>query len=93
MRIERLLFQVDPPEMVKDFMLADAEVWNPWLQRQPGFLNKTQRVVSKGLVEILVFWKSDSDLGKASEKKSELATVENILRSRSPARYTLVSSN
>lgn len=93
MRIERLLFQVNPPEMVKDFILADAEVWNPWLQRQPGFMNKTQRVVSKGMVEILVFWKSGEDLEKASKKKNELATVENILRSRSPARYTLVSSS
>lgn len=93
MKTERLLFQVSPPDMVKDFMLADSEVWNPWLQRQPGFLNKTQRVASKGLVEILVFWNSEKDLEQASKKKNELAVVENILRSRSPARYYLVSSS
>lgn len=92
MKIERLLFRVYPAGMEKDFILADAEVWNPWLQRQPGFLNKTQRVVSSGMVEILVFWRSPEDLNRAKAKKEELKFADQMLKSRSPARYTLISS-
>jgi hypothetical protein len=92
MKIERLLFKVNPPDMVKDFLLADAEVWNPWLKRQKGFINKTQRIVSRGIVELVIFWTSESDLKRAGEKKDEMRVIDKLLEGRSPARYTLLKS-
>jgi len=93
MKIERLLFQVEPKEFVKDFLKADAEVWNPWLQRQSGFLNKTSRIIGGNQVEFLIFWRSEDDLKKASSKVAELKVVDNMLRQRSPGRFFLLHSS
>lgn len=93
MKTERLLFQVHPPEFSKDFIQADSEVWNPWLVRQKGFLNKTSRVVSKGQVEILIHWASKEDAEKASKKESEMLMVDRLLKARSPGRFNLVQSS
>lgn len=92
MKVERLTFQVNPPDYSKDFMLADAEVWNPWLKRQPGFINKTSRIVGNGLVELTLIWKDKDSLDKASGKTEEMGRVKRMMDSRFPGSYTLVLS-
>ena len=91
-KVERMLFQVTPHSYAKDFLLADAEVWNPWLKRQVGFLNKETRVVGNGLVELVLFWKDQGSLDKAAAKRAEMLVVDQMMKQRSPAAYTLVSS-
>lgn len=92
-KIERLTFQVNPPEYTKDFLMSDSEVWNPWLKRQPGFLNKTSRLVGNGLVELTIFWKSGEGLKGAEAKTQEREMVEAMMRQRFPGTYTLVMSS
>jgi hypothetical protein len=91
-KIERLIYKVWPPEFVKDFLQVDNEVRTPWLQRQPGFLNKTSEFKSNGEVSILIFWKSDSDWFEAKNKVLELKNVERLLKQRSPGSFRLISS-
>lgn len=93
MKIERLVFQVRPLEYSKDFLQADAEVWNPWLKRQPGFLNKTSRIVRDGLVELSIFWKDEDSVDKASEKIKEMEMIKKFMGDRFPGSYTLVLSS
>lgn len=93
MRIEKLTFQVLPKEYGQDFLLADAEVWNPWLKRQPGFINKTSRIVGNGLVELSLFWKDDSSMSRAAAKVEEMERVKRLMGSRFPGSYTLVLSS
>ena len=93
MKIERLTFQVNPPEYSKDFLIADSEVWNPWLKRQPGFLNKTSRIVGNGMVELSLFWKDVDSVKKASGKVGELDMVKKLMGDRFPGTYTLVLSS
>lgn len=93
MIIERLLFKVSPAEFAKDFLQADSEVWNTWLRRQPGFLNKTSRLLPHGEVEILVYWTSQAALSKAAAKKQEQQFVDQLLKSRSPGTYQLIQSS
>jgi hypothetical protein len=66
MEIERLSFQVSPPEKVEDFIDADEKVWNPWLRQQKGFLRKTYQRYGAGRVDIRIFWASKKDLENAS---------------------------
>jgi uncharacterized protein (TIGR03792 family) len=89
--IERLLFQV-APTLVEDFIIADNQVWLPWLQRQPGFLRKTHSVNPGGMVETLIFWK-DSQSRKKAEGSPELSTIELMFRNRIGPIYRLVSSS
>jgi hypothetical protein len=89
--IERLLFQVTP-HLVEDFIIADNQVWLPWLQRQTGFLRKTHSVNPGGMVETIIFWK-DSPSRKKAEGSAELATIELMFRSRIGPIYRLVSSS
>lgn len=91
MEIERLLFQVTP-HLVRDFVIADNQVWLPWLQRQPGFLRKTHDIKTNGLVETLIFWKDAASRQKA-EKSPELPTIELMFRNRIGPVYRLVSSS
>ena len=90
MEIERLLFRVTP-HLVEDFIIADNQVWLPWLQRQPGFLRKTHEVKPGGMVETIIFWK-DSPSRKKAEGSAELATIELMFRNRIGPIYRLVSS-
>lgn len=91
MHVERLLFQVSPPEFVKDFIQADGEVWTPWLRLQPGFITKTHRVLPNGQVEFLIHWRDKKDRERA-EARSEISAVQNLLRQRSPGIYRLIAS-
>lgn len=90
MEIERLLFQVTP-NLVEDFIIADNQVWLPWLQRQPGFLRKTHEVKTAGMVETIIFWK-DAQSRRKAESSPELATIELMFRNRIGPIYRLVSS-
>lgn len=90
--MERLVFQVSPRGFEKDFLQADADVWTPWLKRQQGFVNKTTRVLSPGMVEILIFWKNKGDLWRAAQKKDEMAQVEHLMKSKAPGTYRLALS-
>jgi hypothetical protein len=90
---ERLLYQVEPKEFVKDFMQADADVWNPWLRQQQGFLNKSSRVIGPNQVELLLHWVSQGDLDRASSKTDEIKMVDYLLRQRSPGSHHLIHSS
>jgi hypothetical protein len=89
--VERLLFQVTPT-LVEDFIIADNQVWLPWLQRQPGFLRKTHSVNPGGMVETLIFWKDTVSRRKA-ESSLELPAIELMFRTRIGPIYRLVSSS
>lgn len=91
MVIERLLFQVNPA-WVEDFIIADNQVWLPWLQRQPGFLRKTHSVRPGGLVETLLYWRGQTDLDRAGASP-ELASVELMFRNRIGPIYTLIRAS
>lgn len=93
MKIERLLFQVSPSDYSKDFLIADSEVWNPWLKRQPGFLNKTSRIVSPGAVELLIFWKSERCMKDAGSKVQEIKNLGNLMKQRFSGNYRLIQSS
>jgi len=89
-KIERLMFQVTP-RLVEDFIIADNQVWLPWLQRQPGFLRKTHSISPGGIVETLLFWKDTQSLRRA-ENSPELPTIELMFRNRIGPVYRLISS-
>ena len=91
MKVERLLFQVTP-NLVNDFIIADNQVWLPWLQRQPGFLRKKHQVNPGGVVETLIFWKDQDSWNRAS-KSLELPTIELMFRNRIGPIYRLVRSS
>lgn len=91
MVIERLLFQVDS-RWVEDFIIADNQVWLPWLQRQPGFLRKTHSVSPGGLVETLIYWRDQAAWDRAGASP-ELPSVELMFRNRIGPIYRLVSSS
>jgi uncharacterized protein (TIGR03792 family) len=91
MHVERLIFQVLPWVYVKDFIQADAEVWTPWLQRQPGYVTKTHRILPGGQVEFLIHWKSKADR-EAAKHQPDIQAVEGLMRLRSPGNYRLIAS-
>ena len=67
MEIEILKFQVIPEDRTDDFIDADAEVWNGWLQQQRGYLRKTANVYPGGIVHLRIYWDSKRSLEKASK--------------------------
>lgn len=75
MLIEKLSFQVSPPDRVEDFITADEEIWNPWLRQQRGFLRKTYQRYANGRVDMRVFWASKKDWDKATASP-ELPAIE-----------------
>ncbi len=81
LKVELLSFQVSPSEFVKDFLVADSQVWLPWLQRQRGFLHKTSEIYPGGRVELRLFWKTKEDQDRAAASP-ELQTIELMFRNR-----------
>ena len=67
MEIEKLSFVVTPADRVEDFILADEEVWDPWLRRQRGFLRKTYQHYPGGRVDVRIFWASQRDWDNAAK--------------------------
>lgn len=81
MQIELLKFQVIPDDRTDDFIEADAEVWNGWLQQQRGYLRKTANVYPGGIVHLRVYWASKRDLDKAA-RSPEIPALDVRLRAR-----------
>jgi len=81
MEIERLSFIISPPNRVEDFIDADTEVWEPWLQQQRGYLRKTYQRYPDGRVDIRIFWDSPKSLDKASQS-SEIPALDVKLKAR-----------
>ena len=75
MHIERLSFQVSPPDRLEDFIEADTKVWDPWLRQQRGYIRKTYTRLGNGRVDIRLFWMSEKAM-KAAAAKPEMKTVE-----------------
>lgn len=67
MEIERLSFIITPEDRVNDFIAADKEVWEPWLQQQRGYLRKTAQVYPGGRVDLRIFWASKRDWDNAAK--------------------------
>ena len=67
MEIEKLSFVITPADRVNDFIAADREVWEPWLQQQRGYLRKTAQIYPGGRVDLRVFWASKRDWDKAAK--------------------------
>jgi hypothetical protein len=67
MEIERLSFQVSPPDRVDEFIKSDAAVWDPWLRTKKGFLRKTYQQYPGGRVDIRIFWTTKKALAEASK--------------------------
>ncbi len=87
MLIERLSFQVSPPDRLEDFIDADEKVWNPWLRQQRGFLRKTVQRYPGGRVDLRVFWASPRDMEKAA-KDPQLPALDVKLQAQFLGVYT-----
>ena len=95
MKTEILTFQVRPSNLFTDFVKADEEVWNPWLKRQRGFLQKTYRVVQRkdhSEVSLLIFWKSPEHLQEASRKTKEINSLDVNLKDKFSGIFSKVHS-
>jgi hypothetical protein len=85
--IERLSFQVSPPDRLEDFIDADEKVWNPWLRQQRGFLRKTVQRYPGGRVDLRIFWASPRDMEKAA-KDPQLPALDVKLQAQFLGVYT-----
>ena len=81
MVIELLKFQVIPEDRTDEFIEADAEIWNGWLQQQRGYLRKTSNVYPGGVIHLRIYWASKRDLERAG-KSPEIAALDVRLRSK-----------
>ena len=81
MVIELLKFQVIPEDRTDEFIEADAEIWNGWLQQQRGYLRKTATVYPGGIVHLRVYWDTQKNLDAAS-KNPELPAIDVKLRAQ-----------
>jgi hypothetical protein len=81
MIIEKLSFVISPPDRLEDFVEADAEIWDPWLRNQRGFLRKTYQRYPGGRLDLRIFWCSQRDLDDAS-KSPEIPALDVRLRAR-----------
>jgi uncharacterized protein (TIGR03792 family) len=95
MKIEKLTFQVRPSELSQEFISQDRKIWDPWLKRQPGYLNKTFRVTPRNghsEVIVLILWKGEKELKSASLKEKEISLLDRKLRTVFPGTFSLVHS-
>ena len=75
MQIERLSFLIVPEDRVEDFVEADAEIWDPWLRNQRGFLRKTYQRYPGGRLDLRIFWDSKKNLDQAA-KSPEIPALD-----------------
>ena len=80
MFIERLSFQVIPPDRMEDFIAADEKTWDPWLRQQKGYLRKTVQRYPGGRVDLRIFWANLKDMEKAA-KDPQIPAIEVRLQS------------
>ena len=81
MEIEKISVQVMPEDRVDDFLKADKEVWDPWLQQQRGYIRKVPTVYPGGRVDLRIYWASKRDWDRAS-KDPEIPAIEVRMRSQ-----------
>jgi hypothetical protein len=81
MEIERLSFQIIPPERLEGFIETDAQVWDPWLHQQRGFLRKTYTRYPGGRVDVRIFWASKKAWDEAA-KSPLIPAIEVEMRSK-----------
>lgn len=93
MKIERMIFQISPPQHAKDFISLDSKIWNPWLRRQPGFINKISREIGGGRVELVLFWDSERSIKRAAEKEYEMRNNRQLLEKSSPGKIQLLTKS
>ena len=79
MEIERLSFIITPKDRVDDFIKADKEIWEPWLQQQRGYLRKHYQRYPTGRCDIRIFWASQRDWDNAA-KSPEIPLLDVKLR-------------
>ena len=89
MEIERLSFQVSPPERVQEFIKSDTEVWSPWLQQQRGYLRKSYTEYPGGRVDVRIFWASKRDWDKAA-KDPQISAIDVRMKSHFLGIYHLM---
>jgi hypothetical protein len=87
MIIERLSFQVSPPDRLEDFIESDAAVWDSWLKGKRGYLRKTYQRYPGGILHIRLFWATKRDLDAAS-KSPEIPALDVRLKSSFLGVYT-----
>jgi hypothetical protein len=80
MFIERLSFQVIPPDRMEDFIAADEKIWDPWLRQQKGYLRKTVQRYPGGRVDLRIFWANLKDMEKAA-RDPQIPAIEVKLQS------------
>jgi len=78
-KIELLKFQITPPERTQEFIKADEQVWDPWLQQQRGYLRKAYQIYPNGIIHLRIFWATQRDLAAAS-KSPEIPAIDVRLR-------------
>lgn len=79
MIVERLSFQISPPDRVDDFIEADKKVWEPWLRQQRGYLHKTTTTYPGGRVDLRIFWDNKKNLAAAG-RDPEIPALDVKLR-------------
>ena len=87
---ERLDFQVHPGKE-EDFLAADTAVYGPWLQNQPGYINKQAIRYPAGRVTLLIYWKDQKSWDRAAAQPDG-KVLETYMRARIGPVYRLVSS-
>lgn len=87
---ERLNFLVQPGKE-EDFLAADAQVYDSWLRRQPGYLSKQVVRYPAGRLTLMIYWKSQVDWDRAAAQP-ENKVLETFLRARLGSVYRLLPS-
>ena len=87
MQIEKLSFTVNPPDRLEDFITADAQVWDPWLRQQRGYLRKTYTRYPGGRLDLRIYWATLRDL-TAAAKSPEIPALDVRLQSQFLGVYT-----
>ena len=75
MFIERLSFQISPPDRLESFIETDAVVWDPWLRQQKGYIRKHYQRYPGGRVDIRIYWVGEKSMQDAAAKPS-MKTIE-----------------
>lgn len=91
MKVERLHFQIKPGKE-EDFLNADNKIWTSWLQRQPGYISKQYVRYPAGQLTILVFWKDENSMRKATRQQG-YPTIEPQMKAEAGDIYRLVSAS
>jgi hypothetical protein len=81
MKVDRISFIISPESRVEDFIEIDRRLYNEWLKQQPGYLTKKYARYPGGRLDLLVFWRSNSDYKTATSKTKDIDRIEAQFRS------------